>query len=150
MSQFRFRLSSVLQYRIHYRDLCRQLLAQVMADLKELELRQRSLEEDRQAVLNQMQVLAEIGTVDVRGAAARRYHAGILTSQLLETQKNKNVVSGQLELVRQALMEADQKVKSLERLEEQKRRDHIIEDEKRASREMEDAWVATNLAEYTK
>jgi flagellar biosynthesis chaperone FliJ len=63
---------------------------------------------------------------------------------LLDAERRARLAEDQVELCRRALVLADQKVKSLENLEEQDRSAFIQRQEQKDSREREDNWLSIN------
>ncbi|MBW3543460.1 MAG: flagellar export protein FliJ [Planctomycetes bacterium] len=142
MRPFTFRLQSLLKYRRHRRDLRRQLLAQVQADLRRLRDDARRLEQAREKQLNELRELSAPGAVDIDRAAARRYHAGRLQGEIFMRERQQLAVAAQVEMCRQALVQADREVRVLERLEDRQREDYRVEAERRATRELDELWHA--------
>ena len=150
MKKFTFPFHAALKYRRHRRDMCRLLLAEVMAD-------QRKFDEARLAVLqnqgrqaDEMRTIRQAGTFDVDAASARRFHISRLTMEIAMIDHRREAVSQQLDLCRQALRIADQEVKALEKLEERRRTDHNHELERERALELEDTWMAAHSREFSK
>lgn len=148
MGQFRFQFDALLRLRRHKRDLCRQLLAQVFASDQELLNRRARVEADRNEVLDQLRGLGGAGqTVDIDRAAARRFHSGQLLVELRLIDRNRDLVAQQIRLCREALIKADQDVRVLEKLQEKQRAEFLYQQERRAARELEEAWLSSRIAE---
>jgi flagellar protein FliJ len=145
VSGFVFSLASLLRYRRHRRDLCRQLLAEVLADEQRLHAEQRASEHERRELLAEIRELGDAGPVDIDRSAARRYYAAQLSRRIAGTAQRRQLVAGQLDLCRQALTRADGEVRMLERLEETRRAEHRYQEDRRAERELEDAWNSGQL-----
>ena len=148
MPRFTFTLESLLKYRRHRRDMVVNLLAQVLADDRKLEQQQHETEESRQSQLHELKALSESGRVDVDKSASRRYYAGILSTMLASIGQNRKRIGEQIELCRKALTRADQDVKLLERLKEKQQEEYDQDQERRASRDREEAWMAAHWAEF--
>jgi flagellar export protein FliJ len=146
MRRFTFPLASLLQYRRHRRELCRQLLAGVLADETRLRAEQEALEQERSDLMDDLRRLGGGGTVDIDGSAARRYYALQLGRRIASAIARRQLITDQLQLCRQALIKADGEVRMLERLEETRRAEHQYEQDRRAARELEDLWSAGQLA----
>lgn len=144
---FVFKFAALLRIRRHRRDQCRQLLAEVLSDIRALEVQRAELEQRRTGQLDELRSLGRPGPVDVDRAAARRYFAGQLVGELAGLARRQELVEQQLELCRQTLVKADQDVKVLEKLEEKQRAAFQFESERRGARELEEAWQAARLTE---
>ena len=142
MSRFTFPLTSLLSYRRHRRELCRQLLAEVLADDARLRAEQDELAHEHGEVLNELRRLGEGGALDVDRAATRRYYAALVRRRIDASQGRRQLVANQLHLCRQALVKADGEVRMLERLEETRRAEHRSREERRTAHELEDLWNA--------
>lgn len=150
MPRFAFPLDSVLEYRRSRRDMCRQLMARVLADDRELAARERQLLEQRGAQLDEIRALDRGERVDIDRSMARRFHAARLHGELRALARNRQVLAGQLELCRKALVEADRDVKALEKLRARREAEHRAEHERRTNREMEEAWMALHAEEFAR
>lgn len=142
MPRFRFQLEPLLRCRRSRRDLCRQVLAQVLADDRALAERQTGLERARAELLDELRRLGEEGEVDVDRSVSRRDFAGQLVAEARLLQHRRSLLAGQLELCRQALVKADQEVKALEKLEGRQRAEFEYQTERRDQRTLEEAWSA--------
>ena len=141
MKKFNFRFDKLLEYRRSRRDLCRQLLAQLLADQSRLVTRRKSLERQRFDLLDELRGIGRHGAVDVDRSASRRYYAGQLVGEIRLAERNLELLGGQLQLCRGALTEADRDVKVLEKLQERRLAEYRYESERRSAREMEEAWL---------
>lgn len=143
MSRYQFRLAALLRYRESLRDQCRQVLATWLARDAALADEQDRVEQERQQQMQEMrdaqQTRAELS---VDRLASRRYRLGQLaiTQQTLDSQRQH--VSRQLEVCRQALVRADQGVKALERLSDTQRAEYLQRAELLEAREREEIWQA--------
>lgn len=144
---FRFPLASVLKYRSHVREQRRAMLAAVLAELARVDARRSAVEAQRELQLNELRATTSAGAVDVDKAAARRFHASLLTFDLLRIAQERALVERQVAAVRAALVAADQAVKAIEKLETRQREEWEARQVKRADREREEAWQATHRTE---
>ena len=147
MKTFAFKFEPVLKLRRYRRDVCRQLLAQVLADDAQLVSQRQRLEFARERQLDELRALSEGGVVDISGAAARRYHSGQLAGEIRAVEYRREVVAQQIALCRQALVRADQDVKALEKIGEKQRREYEDEQDRLGARELEDVWSSARSAE---
>lgn len=150
MKKFEFKLKSVLKLRQYRRDLCRQLLAQILSDDAALIAERQRHERNRQVQLEELKAIGASGSVNVDRTSARRYFCGQLTVAMRIVDQRREIVAQQLEMCRKALIRADQEVKSLEKVEETQRAEFQYENEKSAARELEDAWMAAHSMEFAK
>lgn len=124
------------------------LFAQILRD------RERLLSERQARRAQHLQQFEEIrgytkaGNVDVDAAAARRYHAGQITLDVFQLERQIELVEQQFESCRSALVDAEKNVDVLKRLEEKQRRRFEFEQARREQNAMEDAWLAARFAEY--
>ncbi len=146
MGGFVFSLEQVLQYRCSRRDLCRQMLARILADQRALEERHRQLRQRHREQLAELKQLVQQGEVDINGSASRRYYTTRLTAEIAAVEENQAVVRQQMELCRQALVHADRDVKAMENLKERQRVEYEYQMEKRSALELEDTWSAGQIA----
>lgn len=147
MSQFQFKLESLLKYRILRRDECRRLMGEIMQHDAELVADQQRLTADRGMQLEEMRHLGTSGAVNIDASAARRFYAGQLTGSIKEIDRRREMVAEQLNLCRQALVKADQDVKALEKLKEKQELEFRQAWEKRQQYELEESWSATHFSE---
>lgn len=144
---FVFKLRSLLEFRKHRRNLCRQLLAQVLADEEALLADRQRVLASREQQFAEIRELSRQGRVTVEGAVARRFHSGQLLVVLRTIEAKRRLVGQQLQLCRETLVKADTEVKVLERLEERQRHEFEYHAERRNQFEREDAWMARRLLE---
>jgi flagellar export protein FliJ len=142
---FRFRLQSLLNYREHRRDLCRQRLADVLAEDAELIRQREAVLAARGELLNQLQALQQQPRLEVDPMAARRYHAGQLAAEAARLQQSREQLAVRIAQCRQELIQADQAVKVLEQLADKQRQEAADDQERRESREREEIWQAGQL-----
>jgi len=150
LKTFAFKFEPVLKLRRYRRDLCRQLLAQILDDDARLVDSRRRLEDFRLRQLDELRDLGRAGAVNVDQSAARRYHSAQLAAEVRLVDHRRTIVAQQLDLCRQALVRADQEVKALEKIEERQRGEFVYEAERQAARELEDAWSAARAVEASR
>ena len=148
MAHFHFRFDALRRYREYRRDLVRMLFAQILADRDGL-LRQRQARHAQH--LRQFEEIRRCtapGSVDVDGAAARRYHAGQITLDVAQLERQIGLVERQLESCRAALASAEKDVDVLDRLEQKQRKAFDYEQARREQLALEDAWHSARFPEY--
>lgn len=144
MASFKFKLGSLLKYRGHQRDLCRQLLAQVLEDDAQCVRQQDEMRLQQEFLAQEMREISNEGGFNVNEIATRRFHIGQLKLQILELDQKRQQIAQQIQLCRNALIQADQAVKALDNLKEKQRLQHAFEERKKADRFVEEAWQAAN------
>jgi flagellar protein FliJ len=148
MKQFAFQFASLQKLRHNQRDLCRQLLAEVLRRDEELVERRRRAEAERAAQLEELQ-RSEAGpaVVNVDGSVSRRVYAGQLIGDIARIEHERALLSQQIELCRQALLRADQSLKTLDKLADRRRAEFVYEEERREARDLEENWRAMQLSQ---
>jgi flagellar biosynthesis chaperone FliJ len=81
--------------------------------------------------------------MDVDASAARRDFAVQLAANLEEIDACRADLARQIALCRQALIRADQAVKSLERLAEKRQAEFVYDQERCEARALEETWQAS-------
>lgn len=147
MRRFSFQFASLLNIRRGRRNVCLQFLAQILDSERELAMQKHRLEQARRGQLEQLRSILDSGTVDIDGASTRRFYAGRLTAEIAAVERNQDIVADQQTICRQALSRTDRDVKILEKLEEKHRAAFLYEEERRAQRELEDAWMSGRQTE---
>lgn len=144
MAGFRFRLDSVLKLREQARDLRRQQLATALGAERAVQEQRRQIESLRELQLSELRSIVTPGEVDVDRAAARRFHAGSLTLDLLRCDQKLRQLQAQTAECRQRLVLADQEVRVLEKLRETQLQEWTQVQLQKEQREREEAWQAAN------
>jgi flagellar export protein FliJ len=149
VKRFSFKLHPLLKLRTSQRDVCQQLLADVVRHDDALISRRRLIESERVNQIDELRALNGLGKdVDVHASASRRIYTAHLTGSLGQIDDERAVLAGQIETWRQALVRADQAVKALERLAEKQQVEFVYSQERVEARILEDAWQATHAGEY--
>jgi flagellar protein FliJ len=150
LKTFTFKFQSVLKLRQYRRDLCRQVLAQVLADDAALVTERARHEKNRNVQLEELRKIGAGGGVDVDRSSARRYFCGQLTTAMKIVDQRRAIVAQQISMCRAAVVRADQEVKSLEKIEENQRADFNYQTERTTARELEETWLAAHSMEFAK
>jgi flagellar export protein FliJ len=140
-----FPFTKVLDYRRHMRLECRQELAEVLSEEQKLQDHRTGLEVERQRQLEELGQLAESSNLSVDAASRRRCFAGQLDIQLLVVNEQLLLLQVESEKCRTALVQADQDVQTLERLEEMHVTRTGYESRRRSEIELADQWQAARL-----
>lgn len=150
MNGFVFPLRALLNYRKHRRDLCRMLLAQLLADERQLDADRRRLTVAREMQVDEIRRINQRRPLPIDASAMRRYHSIQLRAQIGVIDQRRELLAGQLQLCREALTRADADVKALEQLEQKQLAAFLYEARKREQRESEDVWSARQLVEQSR
>ena len=142
-----YRFRAPLRYRRYQRDLVRGLLAEALAGLAECEAEIQQIASEQELALDELARSTQPGALNIDAAVARRIHLGQLKVKRGQAERKAKLAQEQVELCRRTLVLADQKVKSLENIEEQDRQMFMKEQEKKESREREDNWLSAHAYE---
>ncbi len=142
MKKFTFKFDPLLKLRRNQRDICRQLLADVLGRDDELAARRRAVETERRTQIDQLRSLSTGGSGVNIDASARRLYAMQLTANLGEIDTRRAALAGQIASCRQALVRADQAVKSLEKLADKQQTEFVYQQERVEARALEETWQA--------
>ena len=118
MTQFRFRLESLLKLRMAERDRRREELANAYRADQVLQQRQASVNEEIVDTRRQSKVCAAPGTIHVDRLLSTHRYELILHAQLQQLHRQRQVIATEIERRRQALVEADRELRILEKLRE--------------------------------
>lgn len=143
MKKFAFKLDSLLKLRVNQRDQCQRLLADVLRRDDELVLKRSETEKDRRNQIDELRHLGSAGCdVNVDASVLRRSYAGQLSGHIGMIETERKALRRQIDLCRQALIRADQAVKSLEKLAENQRSEFVFTQQSVEARELEQTWQA--------
>lgn len=145
MKNFAFQFDSLLNYRRHRRDLCRQVLADILANQQQLAERRQMLEQQRSGQLDEIRTMHRPGQIEIDRTAARRYYAGQMQIDIGYLDRDRNVVAEQLARCRQALVEADRNVKVLEKLRDKRQAEFTATQSRKEARELDESWMAARI-----
>lgn len=129
MTRFRFRLETVLKLRCAERDQRRQQLAEALEAQQILQQREKELSDETQQVRSRLRQQSEPGEVQVDGLLSAHRYELVLRAHLHQLTQHKAQVAAEIERRRQALVEADRAVRTLEKLEEKQRLAHRRQEE---------------------
>lgn len=147
MKKFVFKFVSLMKLRVNERDLRRQLLAEVLRrDDEFLQMRKR-LEGERTTQIDDIRQRGSGGQLDVDGSASRRFYAGQLTVDMELIDRHRHLLAQQAAVCRQALIKADQAVKTLENIEAKDRAEFLFEQERKTALELEESWRALHTGD---
>ncbi|MBI1247362.1 hypothetical protein GC197_05885 [bacterium] len=124
MPKFRFRLETYLRLKIAARDRCRAELAEVLRAEDTLKQQQEEIEAEVQRHNEYIRGVTQKGRLNLDLIAAAQREYVYLKSMRVEKQQLMQQLVPHLQQRRQALVEADHEVRTLERLKEQKQEQH--------------------------
>ena len=143
MAKFRFRLSTLLRLRESVRDECRQQLIAAQRAEDIIAARIGALDEELATLRLHALVSSRPGPVNVdRLMDAGRYEM-MLKAERHAADEQRQAVRGEIERRRQALVEADREVKSLEKLRDQQLLRHRQDEARRDMKQMDEAALLT-------
>jgi flagellar export protein FliJ len=139
MAKFHFRLATLLRLRETARDECRVQLADVERTDAELQARLTGLMEQQQQLQRECRTAAEPGEVDVPHLVEAHQYAAALRVQEAELQQQRQTLAVEIDRCRQALLEADRDVQTIEKLRESQLQVHRQESERQEGRRLDEA-----------
>ncbi|MBA2116900.1 flagellar export protein FliJ [Bremerella alba] len=125
MSKFRFRLETYLRLKIAARDQCRAELAEVLRAEEQLKEHQAGIESDIRDQHAFIRGRTEAGALNIDLITASQREVMFLKSLQIEKQQLMLKLRPHIQQRRQALIDADHEVRTLEKLKEQKQEQHI-------------------------
>lgn len=138
MSKFHFRLATLLRLRESVRDERRQQLAQAYEADDRLRREDESVAAELAALLDWARCTAEPGAVDVdRLLDVQRFEL-VLRAQRQQLAQQRSLIQAEIERRRQALVEANREVQSLEKLREHQQQRHRDEENRRDVRRLDE------------
>lgn len=144
MAAFQFTLLAVLRYREHILEHRQGLLAAVQTQIDQVIGERRGVEELRERQIAELREFVAAGAVEIDRAASRRYHAAVLTGDMFRLDRHRELLEQQREVIRRAVVKADQDVQALEKLRDQQKSAWTAKTLAREDREREDQWQAAH------
>src|SRR3569623_162983 len=136
MARFQFRLAVLLQLREAVRDERRSQLAEAFRLADSLEAQRQQFLDNLHELNQQRSVATGLSDVD-RLLSASRYEA-VLMLEIRNLERQQAAVATEIEKRREALVEADRDVRSLEQLREAQRERHREEQERRSMKVLDE------------
>ena len=135
---FTFRLQTLLKVRETTRDYRRAELAKAYAALQVLEAQQAQLEGELEDLHRSATHASEPGEVDVDRLTRLQRHRLLVQAQIDDVKKNIHAVQEEVDVRRQALVEADRQVKVLEKLRDKQLQRHQYEENRRETKRLDE------------
>lgn len=148
MSKFKFQLDSLLGYREHQRDQCRQLLAEVLEQTTAYQNEKSASHIERDQVCEEIRAGSSQGNVDVQSNGSRRFYLSQIDLKINQIQLQIEQTMQHVEMCRKALQQADAAVKALEQLKDNRLQKHEYHEAKQREVEMQDTWSAIQQIKY--
>jgi flagellar export protein FliJ len=139
MASFTFRLQPLLKLREAERDRCREQLAQAYRAEQILLDQQGALQGEISQTRRLSHNRSQPGRIEVDGLLESHRYELLLRAQLQQLGQQHQQITEEIERRRQALVEADQGVRTLDKLRERHRAEHLRDQEKQQMREMDEA-----------
>jgi flagellar export protein FliJ len=151
MARFHFRLATLLRLRETVRDERRVQLAEAERAQAELQARLAELERQRQQLQHECRTAAGPGEVDLPHLVEAHQYAAALRAQEAELLQQRQVLAIEIDRRRQALIEADRDVQTLEKLRESQWQAHRREEERQEGKRLDEVALqaASTLARVT-
>lgn len=139
MSKFKFRLATLKKLREAARDQRRADLAEALRADEIIDEQSLAVRRALSAMVQECRAASGPGPVDVDRLAQAHVHALVLEGQDLHLARQREAVAGEIEVRREALVQADREVRVLERLEEKQSARHRRGEEYREVRQLDEA-----------
>ncbi|PQO29913.1 flagellar export protein FliJ [Blastopirellula marina] len=125
MAKFRFRLETYLRLKIAARDQCRAELAEVLRAEEQLKQQQVEIEEEIEDQHAYVRQATQSGNINLDLVTAAQRQVIFLKAAGQEKQMLMKQLIPHIQQRRQALIDADHEVRTLEKLKEQKQEQHL-------------------------
>lgn len=143
MKAFAFQFEALLKVRRHQRDICRQRLADALSRDHNLAARRSRTEAERHVQIEELRSLEGNGqNIEVVASTSRRSYAGQLSSDIDRIDSERAGVARDVDLCCEALVRADQAVKSLEKLAERQSAEFALNRARSEVRDQDQTWQA--------
>ena len=138
MAKFQFRMATLLRLREAARDQRRAELAEAYRVEALLHTRQQQVQQELTWLREQCRRTASPGVVQVdRLIESQRYEV-VLRTQQKALERQRAAVTEEIERRRQALVESDREVRTLEKLRERQLEKHRQDEERRATKQLDE------------
>jgi len=124
MARFRFRLATLRKLRESHRDELRGKLAEAYQAVQKLEEQQLAIADEILALQDVQRRATEGTTTSVNSLLEAQRYQAVLRAQQSTLRDHSKVLSTEVERRRQNVIEADQQVRVLDKLNERQRLDH--------------------------
>ena len=139
MSTFHFRLTTLLRLRETARDERRVELAEAQRTDTELQRQLARLEMERRQVQRQCRTAAGPGAVDLPCLVEAQQYDSALRVQETEFRRQRESLAAEIDRCRQAVLEADREVRTLEKLRQTQSQAHRQEEDRQEGKRLDEA-----------
>jgi flagellar export protein FliJ len=139
MTKFHFRMATLLRLRETARDERRVQLAEVQRTDAELHGRLTRLDIEREQLQADCRTAAGPGAVDVARLVEAQQYALALRAQEVELQRQRQALATEIDRRRQALLESDRDVQTLEKLRQHQSQAHRQEQDRQEGKQLDEA-----------
>lgn len=143
MSKFHFRLATLLKLRETARDERRMELAEAHRADAELERRLEQLDAQRKQLQRECREAAGPGPIDLRRLIEAQRYASTLRARVDEVQRQRQTLAMEIDRRRQAAIEADREVRTLEKLRNHQAQAHRQQDDRQEAKRLDEAALQT-------
>jgi flagellar FliJ protein len=146
MAKFSFRLETLLRLRLAERDTCRHALADLISRDQALEHRVAQIDAELRILAQEVAERSSVAHV-ARRIEFERY-ANAQRAERAQCEEKRAALAEQIAIQREALLAADQEVRSLERLREEQQAAFQADQQRREQRELDDIALRGHLAQH--
>lgn len=143
MAKFQFRLATLLRLREDTRDERRAELAEVQQADEELRARLTRLQAEQRQLQSECREAAAPGVIDISRLAESEAYAATLREQEADLQRQRETLAIEIERRREALLEAEREVQTLEKLREHQADAYRQEENRREGKRLDEAAMQT-------
>ena len=143
MTRFHFRLATLLRLRESTRDECRVQLADAQRADTELQSQLARLDMEQRQLQRECRTAAGPGPVDLRRLLEAQRYAATLRAREVDLHQQRQVLGAEIDRRRQALLEADRDVRTLEKLRENQSQAHRQAEDRQEGKRLDEAALQT-------
>jgi flagellar protein FliJ len=143
MTKFKFRLASVLRLRQTARDDRRVQLAESQRSDAELQGQLRRLEAEQELLQGECRAAVGPGPVDLGRLIDAQRYAAELRSREGDVREQRELLAAEIESRRQAVIEADRDVRTLQKLRDNQLQTHREEEQRQDAKRLDEAAMQT-------
>jgi flagellar protein FliJ len=147
MSTFHFQLATLLRLRETARDERRGELAETRRADTELQRQLTRLMQEQERLQHDYRTAAGPGAVDVSRLIEAQQYALTLRAQQAELERQRQALATEIDRRRQALIEADRELRTLERLRQRQWEIHQQEDDRQDGKRLDEAALQTAVSD---
>ena len=143
MAKFHFRLATLLRLRETVRDERRLRIGRGRAGRRQLQARLVEVQREQRQLQGECRTAAGPGEVDLPRLVEAHQYAGALREQETELQQERRTLAVEIDRRRQAAVEADRDVQTLEKLRESQWQTHRQEEQRQEAKQLDEAASQT-------